>query len=489
MGNNGTTIGANNAVWGTNYMGWTGSPSTSATNSQNNDYKRPLTMKEIAYLKSLGFKEKDFDNFMVRSALNTMPKSFDPTKIESATPVQNVDKPSEVKTQPAPKKPVQPAKKQEASFWDKAGMAIGGIGLIAVGGLVTYFTGGLGSTAAVPMIGKGVALLGGVMFLSSCNQQELFDDYEFIHEGSHDLEVNLEVHDIPSKEIWVTKYDTIYQDRVVTDTLYLPGETVTDTIFQDRVVTDTLYLPGETITVRDTLYLPGETVRDTIFEDRVIHDTTYIDRPIYIEVPGETILVPDTLRPEPDPYIDDFTNIVLRQGNDTTGVTVRLTGDKEYEQILSDAILDVHETTNKKMVFKNFNIAYEDDENPNKYYNKAEVSVGTLEDGRKGLFVSLIPAWAGTNYKTYYSGIEQDWNRGLARNLMIVKSADGTQLEKYIQGKDGKFTFAGTISSKEKTVLKDKNLLPESGQSWEQKIKSFETQSAYVTKKPGESWK
>ena len=101
MGNNGTTIGANNAVWGTNYMGWTGSPSTSATNPQNNDYKRPLTMKEIAYLKSLGFNEKDFDNFMVRSALNTMPKSFDPTKIESATPVQNVDKPSEVKTQPA----------------------------------------------------------------------------------------------------------------------------------------------------------------------------------------------------------------------------------------------------------------------------------------------------------------------------------------------------------------------------------------------------
>ena len=122
------------------------------------------------------------------------------------------------------------------------------------------------------------------------------------------------------------------------------------------------------------------------------------------------------------------------------------------------------------------------------FYTKAEVSVGALEDGRKGLYVSLIPAWTGFNYKTYISGNAQDWNQAGARNLMIVKSDDGKCLEKYVQGDDGKFKYAGTISSKDTKVLKDKNLLPESGQTWEQKIKSFETQSAYIFKNPGEGW-
>lgn len=316
-------------------------------------------------------------------------------------------------------------------------------------------------------IGAGAA----AMALTSCSE----DDFLHDHKLDHNADVNFKLIDIPTKTEYITKTDTVYQDKLVRDTLYLPGEIVRDTVF----------LPGET--VRDTVYLPGEVVRDTVFQDRIVHDTTYVDRPVYIEVPGESVILPDTLRPEPDPYIDDFTHNVLGQDNDTTGVTVRVQGNKDYEQIFGSSTLVPAESNNKKMVFKTFNNFYEKPENPSKYFTKTEVTVGTLEDGRKGLYVSKIPAYAGFNFGSY-DGAEQNWNRALAQNELIVKSYNGKQLERYVRGANGKFVFAGTISPKEQRILQDKHVLPEGNQTWEQKITNFETQSAYVTKEHGKDW-
>ncbi len=307
------------------------------------------------------------------------------------------------------------------------------------------FKGANGMRAA--MFGTiGAAALGGT--LASCSQQE---DYYNDLTGKHEVTMNLEKRSIP------TRRDTIYQDRVVRDTTYLPGEVVRDTVFIDR--------PGET--VRDTVYLPGEVVRDTVFQDRIVHDT------ITVKLPGEIIEVPTNpeYKGEPEPVLDRITNI-LTPGEDTDGTTVLMKGMKMFEQHAIEGRFDGPNTSEKQQVYGLHVVDMEDDHNPTTYVKQMKIGKTTF-NGKDAVTCDIIPPYQGREKQKYLDMNAGDWNIFGAKRIVLVPDEANNCVRKFVQGSDGKYTQEGYIYRDEHGHVKEKNGL-EGGQFWEQKIENLQ---------------
>ncbi len=161
-----------------------------------------------------------------------------------------------------------------------------------------------------------VGFLGGSAILAGCA-----DDLEEIHNHyvplpSDTITETEYVEKIVEKPVYITLTDTVRDTVKVPEIIYK-----TDTFWQTKV--DTFKVPviiHDTDTVWetkvDTVKVP-EIIHhtDTVWETKV--DTQYIDRPIYIEVPGETIYVNENFESE---VPDKMKEMLDDLGIDTTGV-------------------------------------------------------------------------------------------------------------------------------------------------------------------------
>lgn len=299
------------------------------------------------------------------------------------------------------------------------------------------FKGANGMRAA--MFGTiGATALGGA--LVSCSSQ---DDYYNDLTGKHEVTMNLEKRDIPSR------IDTVFKDKLIRDTLYLPGETIRDTV-----------------TVRDTVYLPGEVVRDTVFQDKIIHDT------ITVQLPPEIIEVPTNpeYKGEPEPVLDRITNI-LTPGEDTDGTTVLMQGMKMFEQHAIEGRFDGPNTSEKQQVYGVHVVDFEDDHNPTTYVKQMKIGK-TSFNGQEAVTCDLIPPYAGREQQKYADMNAGDWNIFGAKRIILVPDEANKCVRKFVQGADGQYKQEGYIYRDEHGHVKEKNGL-EGGQFWEQKIENL----------------
>ena len=136
------------------------------------------------------------------------------------------------------------------------------------------------------------------------------------------------VEKIIEKPIYITETDTIYQIDSIpvivekTDTLWK-----TDTLKVPEYITkwDTLWLHDtvpQIVEKTDTLWkidtlkiLEYITKWDTVWKDKI--DTQYVEKPVYIEVPGETIYVKEDFESE---VPEKMKEMLQDLGIDTTGV-------------------------------------------------------------------------------------------------------------------------------------------------------------------------
>ena len=136
------------------------------------------------------------------------------------------------------------------------------------------------------------------------------------------------VEKIVEKPVYITKTDTVYDIDSIpvivekTDTLWK-----TDTLKVPEYITkwDTLWLHDtvpqivektDTLWKTDTLKVPEYITKwDTVYETKT--DTQYIEKPIYIEVPGETIYVKENFESE---VPEKMKEMLQDLGIDTTGV-------------------------------------------------------------------------------------------------------------------------------------------------------------------------
>ena len=195
-----------------------------------------------------------------------------------------------------------------------------------------------------------VGFLGGSAILAGCA-----DDLEEIHNHyvplpSDTITETEYVEKIVEKPVYITKTDTVYKTDTIgipeiiektdtlwqTDTIRVPEiiektDTIwkTDTVKVPEIIhdtdtiwkTDTIKVPEyiektDTVWQTDTVKVPEYITKwDTVYQTKT--DTQYIDRPIYIEVPGETIYVNENFESE---VPDKMKEMLDDLGIDTTGV-------------------------------------------------------------------------------------------------------------------------------------------------------------------------
>ncbi len=294
----------------------------------------------------------------------------------------------------------------------------------------------------------GIAGLGGAAIMTSCKS-----DFEHYNKLDHETNWEGKYVDIPTRWDTITKTDIVYRDSTVRDTIHLPGEIVRDTIYQN-----------------DTTYLPGETVRDTIFQDRVVHDTTYIEKPIYIEVPGETVYVNPQYEGEPEPVLDDITDI-LAPGTNKDGVTVLMQGNKMFEQHSLDARIDDGNCSQNTQAYALHVVDYEDDHNPTTYVKKMNIEKASV-NGKDGITCTIIPPMAGAKKRTYKEMDGLAWDTQNAKTIVMVPDKTNNRVLKYVKNADGTTTATGYLYKDANGKIKEFNYL-ENGQNWQQEIKDF----------------
>ncbi len=99
----------------------------------------------------------------------------------------------------------------------------------------------------------------------------------------------------------------------------LPTDTIEKEKFIEKIIEKYITITKtDTIVKNDTIKVPEYIYKDSIvYKDSIIHDTTFIDRPVYIEVPGETVYVKEDFKSEVPDKIKDMLDDL---GIDTTGV-------------------------------------------------------------------------------------------------------------------------------------------------------------------------
>lgn len=313
----------------------------------------------------------------------------------------------------------------------------------------------------------GAAALGGT--LASCSNQ---DDYYNDLTGNHKVELDLEKRDIPTKDIIVTKYDTIrvpeyinktdtiWQDKIIEkhDTIQVPVYiNKTDTIWQDKIIEkhDTIKVP-EYITKTDTVYV-----------DKVKTDT------VYVKLPGETIEVPTNpeFKGEVEPVLDDITDI-LTPGEDTEGTTVLMKGIKMFEQHAVEARLDGRSTSEREQVYGMHVVDFEDDHNPTTYVKQMKVGK-TFINGQAAAVYDIIPPNEGSKKLTYSAMNPGGWNINKAKRVAFVPDKANNRVIKYVQDAYGKFTEQGYLKRDEHGHVQDYNNLS-NGETWQQKIDNLQ---------------
>ena len=304
------------------------------------------------------------------------------------------------------------------------------------------FKGANGMRAA--MFGTiGAAALGGT--LASCSNQ---DDYYNDLTGNHKVELDLEKRDIPTKDIIVTKYDTIKVPVYINKT---------DTIWQDKIIEkhDTIKVP-EYITKTDTVYV-----------DKVKTDT------VYVKLPGETIEVPTNpeFKGEVEPVLDDITDI-LTPGEDTDGTTVLMKGIKMFEQHAVEARLDGRSTSERQQVYGMHVVDFEDDHNPTTYVKQMKVGK-TFINGQAAAVYDIIPPNEGSKKLTYSAMNPGGWNINKAKRVAFVPDKENNRVIKYVQDAYGKFTEQGYLKRDEHGHVQDYNNLT-NGETWQQKIDNLQ---------------
>ena len=171
---------------------------------------------------------------------------------------------------------------------------------------------GLKATHALGTVG----FLGGSAILAGCVDELEETHNHYVPLPSDTITETEYVEKIVEKPVYITLTDTVRDTVKVPEIIYK-----TDTFWQ--TIVDTFKVPviiHDTDTVWetkvDTVKVP-EIIHhtDTVWETKV--DTQYIDRPIYIEVPGETIYVNENFESE---VPDKMKEMLDDLGIDTTGV-------------------------------------------------------------------------------------------------------------------------------------------------------------------------
>lgn len=288
----------------------------------------------------------------------------------------------------------------------------------------------------------GAATLGGA--LVSCSSE---GDYYNDLTGKHEVTMNLEKRDIPTKTEIVIKNDTIKIPEYITktDTIKVPEYIHdTDTIWMDKII--------EKI--------------DTVYVDKIKTDT------VYVKIPGEPIEVPTNpeYKGEPEPVLDRITNI-LTPGEDTDGTTVLMKGMKMFEQHALEGRFDGQNTSEKQQVYGVHVVDFEDDHNPTTYVKQMKIGKTTF-NGQEAVTCDLIPPYAGREQQKYLDMNSGDWNIYGAKRIILVPDEANNCVRKFVQGSDGKYTQEGKIYRDEHGHIKEKNGL-EGGQFWEQKIENL----------------
>ena len=249
-----------------------------------------------------------------------------------------------------------------------AKLGIGAAALLAAGSILKFVKPSAGKAlmgaaklaSHAPQAQKGlkashalgtVGGLAGVSILAACSTDELDEIHNHYVDLPSDTVTETEyVEKIVEKPVYITKTDTVYKTDTIgipeiiektdtlwqTDTIRVPEiiektDTIwkTDTVKVPEIIhdtdtiwkTDTIKVPEyiektDTVWQTDTVKVPEYITKwDTVYQTKT--DTQYIDRPIYIEVPGETIYVKEDFESE---VPDKMKEMLHDLGIDTTGV-------------------------------------------------------------------------------------------------------------------------------------------------------------------------
>lgn len=260
-----------------------------------------------------------------------------------------------------------------------ATVATAGVVAEAVGGSAALSTAAQTAKTLLANPGtKAVATVGGLAgsaALASCSPDEMFEEEgTTIIDIPQDTVVKTVSITLPPETLQVVKHDTIKVPEIKFDTVYV-DKIVTDTIVEHQ--TDTIFKT-------DTIKVP-EIIRDTVYVPEIVHDTTYV------EIPGPTVEVPE----EWDSPVPDKQKEIL----DQLGVSI----DKNGKFVLSTNYYDEY---NNSLSMKNINGGKSSRDGSTIVYD--EIQTGWGDNG--------LELGKNETYRRYHYSLSDD-----GRNLTITK--------------------------------------------------------------------
>ena len=464
MGENGTTV---NGVPMYSLGGWT---TTSSSGTPTETKQRTLTPKEIAYLKSLGYYGIYTSGPIADAVLKNMPTDFDPTKVEITTRPRVVSIPKQGQSTQA-----QAPQKEDEGMSTLAAL---GLGVLAIG--AAWFTGGA-SLALLTTAGLGT------LAMTSCSQNEAFDDFEHKHEMEHHMDVNLEKRDVPVKTVEVVKE--------------VPVEVIKEVIKEVEKIVE-VPVPYEVIVevekiVKEYVYVevPVEVIKEVIKEvivEKIVEKEVIKEVPVEVIVEVEKIvekivevekIVTETkevyidpeYEGEPEPVLDEINEILDPDNKNRDGVTTLMNFTKDYEQQAISATLDARYCSDKQQVYAVKTRDFEDPENIKTYASHMGITKTTY-NGKPAIICQVTPSFNNTNNID-----EMSFNYYGQKLLMFVPDKENGLVKRYKGTVDekGNITWVddGEIKRDSKGRIQDSHNLAEyDGKTyspWTQKLTNF----------------